>query len=188
MHNNFLVKAVVRYFPQTVFYSSTGDLAIKIPSHIVKNFLFFLKKNSKYQYKLLVDISALDCFDKKSRFEIFYNILSVQKNSRIVVTTTVYENKFVPTITSIYSAADWYEREIWDMFGVFFENHPNLRRILTDYSFKGHPLRKDFPLTGYLEVSYQDFLRRVVHEKVKLSQEYRVFSLENPWIDLVNEK
>jgi len=143
MQNSFLAKTLSSYFRHTLFYSSTGGLTVKVPAQIIKNFLFFLKKNSRYQYKLLIDISAVDCFDKKHRFEIFYNLLSLQKNSRIVVSIGVFENNFVPTVTSVYLGANWYEREIWDMFGVFFERHPNLRRILTDYSFKGHPLRKD---------------------------------------------
>ena len=119
---------------------------------------------------------------KKKRFEVSYHLLSILYNSRINVTTSVDEITPLDSVTSIFSSADWLEREVWDMFGIFFFNHNDLRRILTDYGFRGHPLRKDFPLTGYVEVRYDDIQKRVVTEKVSLSQDYRIFTFNSNWL------
>ncbi|WP_044564083.1 NADH-quinone oxidoreductase subunit C, partial [Azospirillum sp. B4] len=129
----------------------------------------------------LVDITAVDCPSKAERFEVNYMLLSVSKNLRARVKVTTDEDTPVPSCVPLFPAAGWYERETWDMFGVFFSGHPDLRRILTDYGFEGHPLRKDFPLTGYVEVRYDDEQKRVVYEPVKLTQDFRAFDFMSPW-------
>jgi NADH/F420H2 dehydrogenase subunit C len=133
------------------------------------------------QYKLLVDITAVDYPSRPLRFEVVYNLLSIQYNARIRIKTCVDEIKPLISSTGVFSSAGWWEREVWDMFGIFFSNHPDLRRILTDYGFQGHPLRKDFPLTGYVEVRYDDSEKRVVTESLELTQEFRFFDFSSPW-------
>jgi NADH-quinone oxidoreductase subunit C len=172
-----------RYFPSILFYAVGGEYVVKVPSSQLSKFLFFLKNHSLSRYNQLIDISAVDYPERKYRFEVFYNLLSITYNQRLTVTVAVAESMPLDSVTSIYSVAGWFERETWDMFGVFFRNHPDLRRILTDYGFKGHPLRKDFPVTGYVEVRYDDYLKRILYEEVSLAQEFRVFTLENPWAD-----
>jgi NADH-quinone oxidoreductase subunit C len=150
------------------------------PDSIVK-VLTFLRDDARCQFKQLIDLTAVDYLEKEQRFEIIYNLLSIRYNSRIIVKVCVAENELIPTVTSVFSAANWYEREVWDMYGVFFANHPDLRRILSDYGFSGHPLRKDFPLSGYVQVKYDDEKQRVVYEPVKLEQEFRTFDFTSPW-------
>ena len=142
--------------------------------------IFYLQKHTLCQFKSLIDITAVDYPDRKERFEVVYQLLSIRFNKRITVKIKVDELTFVPSVTKIFNAAGWYEREVYDLFGIIFKDNKDLRRILTDYGLKGHPLRKDFPLTGFVEVRYTDALKRVVYEKVSLTQEYRIFSLENP--------
>jgi NADH dehydrogenase (ubiquinone) Fe-S protein 3 len=141
----------------------------------------FLKNNVCCQYKVLSSISGTDFPQKFARFEISYDLLSLRFNNRIRVKTQVDEVTSLESSTPLFKCADWYEREIWDLFGVFFANHSDLRRILTDYGFEGHPLRKDFPLTGYVEVRYDEAIKRVVCEPVELSQEFRQFDFASPW-------
>jgi len=124
---------------------------------------------------------GVDYPEKKNRFEVIYNLLSISYNSRITVSVSVDEKTPIDSVTPIFSGADWLEREVWDMFGIFFLGHKDLRRILTDYGFKGHPLRKDFPLTGYVEVRYSDSEKRVITEEVSLTQDYRTFIFDNNW-------
>lgn len=174
---------ISRYFPSVLFYAVGGEYIIKVPASQLTKLLFFLKNHSLSRYSQLIDVSAVDYPERKFRFEVFYNLLSLTYNQRVTITVAVPESMPLDSATAIYSSAGWFERETWDMFGVFFRNHPDLRRILTDYGFKGHPLRKDFPLTGYVEVRYDDFLKRILYEEVSLAQEYRVFTLENPWQD-----
>lgn len=176
-YRNYLKKI----FPQSLSYVLNGELFVKIPLSKLKRFIFFLKMHTQSQYKVLSDICAVDYPWKKNRFEIFYNLLSLSFNSRITVTVNVDEQTAVDSICSIYSAAGWFEREIWDMFGIYFLNHTDLRRILTDYGFKGHPLRKDFPLSGYTEVRYYHNEKRILVEEVSLTQDYRTFYFNNPW-------
>jgi NADH-quinone oxidoreductase subunit C len=126
-------------------------------------------------------MTAVDYPSRKDRFDVVYNLLSVRFNTRIRVKVIINEFQSLESITSIYSAAGWFERETWDMFGIFFINHPDLRRILTDYGFEGYPLRKDFPLSGYIEVRYNESKKRVVYEKLMLPQEFRLFTFETPW-------
>jgi len=126
-------------------------------------------------------MTAVDYPSRKDRFDVIYNLLSIRFNTRIRIKVIINEFQSLESITSIYSSANWYERETWDMFGIFFINHPDLRRILTDYGFEGYPLRKDFPLSGYIEVRYNEAKKRVVYEKLMLPQEFRLFTFETPW-------
>ena len=140
-----------------------------------------LKDNELYGFDQLIDITAIDYPSKENRFEIVYIFLSMRKNKRIVLKTSINENDSIDSVIKIHKASDWYERECYDLFGIKFKNHPDLRRIMTDYNFEGHPLRKDFPLTGHNEVRYSEDKKKVVHEKVKLEQNYRNFDYESPW-------
>ena len=133
------------------------------------------------QFKQLSDLTAVDYPEQAERFEVIYQMLSIALNARLRIVTTVADGAILPTAIDLFASANWAEREVWDMFGIFFSGHPDLRRLLTDYGFEGHPLRKDFPLTGYVEVRYNDTERRVVYEPVKLTQEYRNFDFLSPW-------
>lgn len=161
--------------------SCFSELEICIHPDGVIPVLTFLRDHSNAQFKSLADLTAVDIPTRQNRFEIVYNLLSLRFNSRIRVKTYTDELTPVESSVSVYKAANWYEREIWDMFGVFFANHPDLRRILTDYGFEGHPFRKDFPLSGYVELRYDDEVKRVVAEPVELAQEFRKFDLNSPW-------
>ena len=147
----------------------------------------FLKDNEKLFFNQLIDITAIDYPSKELRFEIVYLLISLKLNQRILIKTSINENDNIESISSIYKSANWYERECYDLFGIKFLNHPDLRRIMTDYNFEGHPLRKDFPLTGHNEVSYSEKEKKIVYEKVKLSQEYRNFDYSSPWEGLENK-
>ena len=143
--------------------------------------LTFLRDNSECLFKQLIDIFAVDYPEEEERFEVNYNLLSLKHNVRLRVKVTTDEDTPVPSAASVYSAATWFEREVWDMNGVAFEDNPDMRRILTDYGFDGHPLRKDFPLTGYVEVRYDPEQKRVIYEPVSLPQEFRTFDYMSPW-------
>ena len=147
----------------------------------------FLKDNEKLFFNQLIDITAIDYPSRELRFEIVYLLISLKFNQRILIKTSINENDRIESISSIYKNANWYERECYDLFGIKFLNHPDLRRIMTDYNFEGHPLRKDFPLTGHNEVSYSEKEKKIVYEKVKLSQEYRNFDYSSPWEGLENQ-
>jgi len=168
-------------FPQSIGYLVNNELIIKISPKKIKRVLTFLKNHTQCQFKVLVDMCGVDYPEKKNRFEVIYNLLSISYNSRITVSVSVDEKTPIDSVTPIFSGADWLEREVWDMFGIFFLGHKDLRRILTDYGFKGHPLRKDFPLTGYVEVRYSDSEKRVITEEVSLTQDYRTFIFDNNW-------
>ena len=140
-----------------------------------------LKDNELYGFDQLIDLTAIDYPSKQNRFQLIYIFLSMKKNKRIVLKTSVNENESIDSIIQIHKASNWYERECYDLFGVNFNNHPDLRRIMTDYNFEGHPLRKDFPLTGHTEVRYDVNEKKVVYEPVKLTQEYRDFDYTSPW-------
>lgn len=168
-------------FPQSIGYLVNNELIIKISPKKIKRVLTFLKNHTQCQFKILVDMCGVDYPEKKNRFEVIYNLLSISYNSRITVSVSVDEKTPIDSVTPIFSGADWLEREVWDMFGIFFLGHKDLRRILTDYGFKGHPLRKDFPLTGYVEVRYSDSEKRVITEEVSLTQDYRTFIFDNNW-------
>ena len=143
--------------------------------------LKFLRDDIQCQFKQLTDLCGVDYPDRESRFEIVYHLLSYRYNRRVRVKTSADENTSVPSVVRVFSAADWYERETWDMYGIHFSEHPDLRRLLTDYGFDGHPLRKDFPLTGYVEMRYDEEQKRVVYEPVNLTQEFRRFDFMSPW-------
>jgi len=143
--------------------------------------ILFLKTNKDTKFKQLIDITAVDYIEKEKRFKIVYLLLSHEFNHRIQIDFSINENDLVSTLVSIFPAANWMEREVFDMYGIKFKDHPDLRRILTDYGFEGHPLRKDFPLTGHTEVRYSENEKKVVYEDVKLEQNYRNFDFESPW-------
>lgn len=149
-------------------------------AHIVP-LLTFLRDDENCLFSQLIDITAVDYPNRPARFEVVYNLLSMKKNRRIRVKLSVEDQVGVPSVCEVYPAANWFEREVWDMYGVFFMYHPDLRRILTDYGFEGHPQRKDFPLTGFVELRYDEDQKRVVYEKVKLNQAYRNFDFLSPW-------
>nr|AEP43594.1 NADH dehydrogenase subunit 9 [Phytophthora sp. 'personii'] len=163
-----------------------NELCINIPTKKLIPILIFFKNHTNSQFKILSEICAVDYISKEKRFEIIYNLLSIRFNSRLKVKITINELQPVDSIINIYKAANWCEREIWDMFGIFFSNHPDLRRILTDYGFEGYPLRKDFPLSGFLEIFYNEVKKRVVYEPINLSQQYRLFEFNNPWVKKIN--
>ena len=143
--------------------------------------ILFLKTNEKCKFRQLTDITAVDYPRKEKRFKLVYLLLSHENNHRLIVNSNIKEKTIVPSITKIFPSANWMEREVFDMYGITFKDHPDLRRILTDYGFEGHPLRKDFPLTGYKEVRYSEDQKKVIYESVKLEQNYRNFDFESPW-------
>ena len=158
-----------------------GELIVRARRQAVERVLQFLRDDAGCSFKLLADVCGVDYPDRPERFEIVYNLLSLNQNQRCRVKISTDEEAPVPTVTGVYNSANWFEREIWDLYGVFFEDHPDLRRIMTDYGFQGHPLRKDFPLTGYVEPRYDNEQKRVVYEPVKLVQEFRTFDFLSPW-------
>ncbi len=158
-----------------------GEAIVTVKRDQIVPVLTKLRDDPALHFELLVDICGVDFPDRPERFEVVYNLLSLKHNKRVRVKVTTDEQTPVPSVTGVYSGAGWYEREAYDLFGVFFADHPDLRRLLTDYGFEGHPLRKDFPLTGYVEVRYDEEQRRVVYEPVKLKQEFRSFDFLSPW-------
>tara|TARA_Y100000590_G_scaffold136491_1_gene156232 strand:- start:791 stop:1402 length:612 start_codon:yes stop_codon:yes gene_type:complete len=143
--------------------------------------ILFLKTNKKCKFKQLIDITAVDYPNREKRFKIVYLLLSHENNLRVRININIDEKETVPSVTKIFPSANWMEREVFDMYGISFKDHPDLRRILSDYGFEGYPLRKDFPLTGYTEVRYSEEKKKVIYEPVKLDQEYRNFDFESPW-------
>ena len=158
-----------------------GELVVSARADSIVKLLVFLRDDQNCQFKQLMDVTAVDYPDREARFDVVYNLLSLKHNQRVRIKTTAEEGAPVPSATSVFNSANWFEREVWDLFGIFFSDHPDLRRIMTDYGFEGHPLRKDFPLTGYVEVRYDADQKRVVYEPVKLTQEYRSFDFMSPW-------
>ena len=160
---------------------SHGELTIVVPREQIVPALTFLRDNSRCQFEVLIDICGVDYPARERRFDVVYHLLSVRQNQRVRVTLETDETTPVPSVVDVFPAANWYEREAYDMYGMPFSGHPDLRRLLTDYGFEGYPLRKDFPLSGYVEVRYDDELKRVVYDKVRLTQEFRTFDFESPW-------
>ena len=158
-----------------------GELTVTANLAHLKDLVEFLRDDTSCRFSSLVDITAVDLPERPARFDVVYHFLSMYRNQRIRVKVAVREDEMVPSITKLHPSADWFEREVFDMFGILFSGHPDLRRILTDYGFRGHPLRKDFPTTGYVEVRYDEMEKRVVYEPVKLVQEYRQFDFMSPW-------
>ncbi len=161
--------------------SMKGEAAIIVASGSLHEITKFLYNNNQCLFKMLLDICGADYPERENRFEVVYHFLSLEHNMRLRLKIIVGVEDLVPSVTDIWSSAGWYERECWDMYGVFFTGHPDLRRILTDYGFNGHPLRKDFPLTGYIEMRYDDEIQRVISEPVQLQQEFRDFDFLSPW-------
>jgi len=157
------------------------EIIIEVDVLDLKQTILFLKDHENCLFKVLIDIFAVDYPNKEKRFELVYCLLSIKYNSRLKVKTFVDEFTPIESIVDLYQAANWLEREVWDMHGVYIEQHPDLRRILTDYGFEGYPLRKDYPLSGYTEVRYDDSQKRVIYEPLELSQEFRVFNFSSPW-------
>ncbi|MBT9243988.1 NADH-quinone oxidoreductase subunit C [Gemmobacter fulvus] len=157
------------------------ELTLDVPLAQILSFVDFLKTDSTCRFSTLVDITAVDHPERPARFDVVYHFLSMYQNHRIRLRVALREDEMVPSISTVHPSANWFEREIFDMFGILVSGHPDLRRILTDYGFRGHPLRKDFPTTGYTEVRYDEAQKRVVYEPVKLVQEYRQFDFMSPW-------
>ena len=158
-----------------------NQIYINIENDDLLEVMLFLKNNNEIKFKQLIDITAVDYPENERRFKIVYLLLSHEFNSRIIISFFINENEVVTTLTSIFPAANWMEREVFDMYGIKFKDHPDLRRILTDYNFEGYPLRKDFPLTGHNEARYSEDEKKVIYEPVKLEQNYRNFDYESPW-------
>lgn len=181
------LKELGKYVQDTLGDAVTGttmrldELSIEINRDDVLKVIKFLRDDVNCQFLTLLDVCGVDYPEDEERFEIVYHMLSMIHNNRIRIKLRTDEDTPVASVTSLFSSANWWEREIWDLFGVAFIDHPDLRRILTDYGFEGHPLRKDFPLTGYVEVRYDDAQKRIVYEPVKLTQEFRSFDFLSPW-------
>jgi NADH-quinone oxidoreductase subunit C len=179
-----LAQTVVGALPGSVVEHciAHGELTIRValPDDLVK-VITFLRDDERCQFWCLIDITAVDWPERERRFDVVYHLLSPKQNRRIRVKTEVEESQPVPSIIDIFAGANWFERETYDLYGILFAGHPDLRRLLTDYGFEGHPLRKDFPLTGFVEVRYDDEQKRVVYEPVRLSQEFRNFDFLSPW-------
>jgi len=158
-----------------------GELVVTCaPGSLVK-MMKFLRNDSNCRFEMLIDACGVDYPDREKRFDVVYNLLSLKHNYRVRVKVAVSEDEAVPSLVELYPAIAWFEREAYDLYGIFFEGNPDLRRLLTDYGFEGHPFRKDFPLTGYVEVRYDEDQKRVIYEPVKLTQEFRSFDFESPW-------
>eukprot|EP00041_Stephanoeca_diplocostata_P005810 m.68876 g.68876 ORF g.68876 m.68876 type:complete len:236 (+) comp16012_c0_seq1:33-740(+) len=166
---------------QAAQVTHNDELELMVPPTSIIPVLTFLKDHTAAQFKILIDIAGVDFPTRKNRFEVVYNLLSVEQNTRIRVKTYADELSPVDSVVPVHQSANWFEREVWDMYGVFFTGHPDLRRILTDYGFEGHPFRKDFPLSGYVELRYDDEEKRVVCEPVEMTQEFRQFDFTSPW-------
>ena len=160
---------------------ANGELTLETDAANIIELLKYLRDNGACQFTTLVDVCGVDYPGREKRFEVVYHLLSMRQNQRVRVTLSVAEDEIAPSCVDLFPAADWFEREVFDMYGVMFSGHPDLRRILTDYGFRGHPLRKDFPTTGYVEVRFDEEQKRVVYEPVTLTQEYRQFDFMSPW-------
>lgn len=158
-----------------------GELTVTVRAPSIAKVLTFLRDDSSCLFKQLMDVCGVDWPAREERFDVVYHLLSMKHNQRVRVKLATDEDTAVPSVVGVFKTAGWFEREVWDMFGVVFSDNPDLRRILTDYGFEGHPLRKDFPLTGYVELRYDDEQKRVVYEPVKLTQDFRQFDFLSPW-------
>ncbi len=165
-----------------------GELTIRVAPDQLVHVLSFLRDDARCRFRQLIDICGVDYPEREARFDVVYHLLSISLNHRIRVKIRLVEDEAAPSVVEVFPAAGWYEREVWDLYGVPFSGHPDLRRILTDYGFQGHPLRRDFPLTGRVEVRYDDKEKRVVYEPVRLEQEFRRFDFESPWEGVPHEK
>ena len=181
LKNDQIKKILSEKFSNSKIITNDQYFEIQINHNQIFDIIKELKNDPNLNYHQLIDITAVDYPSRHNRFDIIYILLSMSLNNRILIKSEINEDEKLQSITSIHKAADWYERECYDLFGIQFLNHPDLRRIMTDYNFEGHPLRKDFPLTGHTEVRYDDVEKKVVYEPVKLTQEYRDFDYTSPW-------
>ena len=174
---------VAEALPQEVLGTEIefDELMVRARRDLIVRVLTFLRDDVNCRFQQLMDVCGVDYPEREKRFEVVYNLLSLTHNMRVRVKVETDEETPVPSVNGVFSSATWWEREAWDLFGIYFSEHPDLRRIMTDYGFDGHPLRKDFPLTGYVEVRYDDEQKRVVYEPVKLTQEFRTFDFLSPW-------
>ena len=174
---------VAEALPQEVLGTEIefDELMVRVRREAIVKVLTFLRDDVNCRFQQLMDLCGVDYPEREKRFEVVYNLLSLTHNMRVRVKVEADEETPVPSVSGVFSSATWWEREAWDLFGIYFSEHPDLRRIMTDYGFDGHPLRKDFPLTGYVEVRYDDEQKRVVYEPVKLTQEFRTFDFLSPW-------
>jgi NADH-quinone oxidoreductase subunit C len=185
---NALAEHVAAALPDAVTATDIrrGELCCAVEREALPLVLRFLRDDPRCRFTLLCDICGADYPDRERRFDVVYNLLSVSLNQRIRLKVETDEEQPVPSAVELYSCAGWWEREAWDLYGIYFSDNPDLRRILTDYGFEGHPLRKDFPLTGYVELKYDEDQKRVVYEPVKLKQEFRSFDFLSPWEGMDN--
>lgn len=182
---NYLINVIPNYIDKDINLAlNANEITIYTTNEKLVPLIRFLKDHYYLQYKTLISLTAVDYPGEENRFELNYFLLSYKLNSRIVIKLKTNDVKPVNSITSIFKSANWYEREVWDLFGVFFSNHPDLRRILTDYGFEGFPFRKDFPQTGFLEVRYDDEKKHVLYEPVQMAQEFRSFDFVSPWTNI----
>jgi NADH-quinone oxidoreductase subunit C len=158
-----------------------GELVLEVQAGTIVRVLTYLRDQPNCQFKMLIDICGVDHPDREQRFDVVYHLLSLKHNQRIRVKVATDEATPLPSVTGVFGSANWYEREVWDMYGVYFADHPDLRRLLTDYGFEGHPMRKDFPQTGYVELRYDEEQKRVVYEPVRLRQDWRSWDFLSPW-------
>lgn len=182
---NYILSLFPYYLNETVILKYDEDSVVfVVRKENLILLLNFLKNHYWLKFKTLISITAIDFLDRDERFEINYFLLSHKLNKRVIIRVTTDEIRPVPSITSIYKSANWYEREVWDLFGVYFSDHPDLRRILTDYGFEGFPFRKDFPQTGYVEVRYDDQKKYVLYEPIEFTQEFRYYDFMTPWTNI----
>lgn len=175
----FLTRTIPKWIQKAQLRN--GEITLTVNPEDVVKICTFLRDHSAMLYKTCIELCGADYPSREKRFEVVYELLTVYLNSRIRVKTQVDEFEGVESVSEVYKSAIWSEREAWDMYGIYFHNHPDLRRILTDYGFEGHPLRKDYPLSGYTEVRYDDSEKRVIYEPVELAQEFRSFDFVSPW-------
>ncbi len=174
---------IVASLPEDVIDAEVayGELIVRVQLSSIVRVTTFLRDDSNCQFKCLMDVCGVDYPERETRFEVVYNLLSLRHNHSVRLKLATGDDTPVPSVTSVFSSAGWWEREAWDLFGIYFSDHPDLRRILTDYGFEGHPMRKDFPLTGFVELRYDDEQKRVVYEPVEMPQEFRSFDFTSPW-------
>lgn len=181
---DYIAEKLEKYKVEVFFQQD--QLCVVAPVENLVKVMMVLRDDKEMNFHQLIDVTAVDYPDRAKRFEVVYHLLSVRHNHRVRVKAAVNDDELVPSMVELFSSAGWFEREVFDMYGVYFEGHPDLRRILTDYGFEGHPQRKDFPLTGYKEVRYDETLKRVVYEPVKLVQDFRKFDNVSPWEGMVD--
>jgi len=180
---NEMGQAIVKVLENEVheYAVALGELTVTARADKIVSILTTLRDEANFKFVQLTDICGVDYPERRKRFDVVYHLLSLKHNIRVRIKTQADDETPVPSVVGVYASANWYEREVWDMYGVMFDGHPDLRRLLTDYGFQGHPQRKDFPLTGYVELRYSEEERRVVYEPVKLQQEFRNFDFMSPW-------